>query len=145
MQESVNYQLVRTGAAYPFFFDTLFADLREVLVTATVAAQTLEQGFWPRDKTTLGIEWTGASSLPVIDSIYPRLWRRLEGYTQDRDFRDESDTLDAFIDFLMVNKDRLFIISESRFTDLDNIVEINGTQIRLNRGQGRPRLYVAGD
>lgn len=131
MQDSVNYQLVESGAVYPFFFDTLFADLRGVLATATNAARSSELGLWPSDRTTIGVEWEGASSLPTLDPILPRLWRRLERYTQDRDFRDESETLDGFIDFLMANSDRLFIVSESRFTDLDNIVEIDGSQIRL--------------
>lgn len=131
MEESINCQLVETGSVYPFFFDTLFAELREVLAAATIAARSSNIGFWPQDKTTMGVDWQGGSSLPTIDPIFPRLWRRLERYTQDRDFRNESDTLDVFIDFLMANKDRLFIISESRFTDLDNIVEIDGSQIRL--------------
>ena len=75
--------------------------------------------------------WTGAASLPNLDPIFPKLWRRLEKYTQNRDFRDESDTLNAFIDFLEANRDRLIIIPESRPTDLDNIIEVDGATVRL--------------
>jgi hypothetical protein len=59
------------------------------------------------------------------------LWRRLEGYTQNRDFRDESGTLEDFIEFLEVYPDRLFIIYEARFTDLDNIIGVDGEIVKL--------------
>ena len=131
MKESVNYKLIEAGAAYPLFYDTLFTDLRSELATATKNARTAEIGFWPNDKTNIGVIWTGAASLPNLDPIFPKLWRRLEKYTQNRDFRDESDTLDAFIDFLEANRDRLIIISESRPTDLDNIIEVDAATVRL--------------
>ena len=53
----------------------------------------------------------------------------MKKYTQHQDFSDESDTLDAFIEFLQADSDRLFIISESRFTDLDNIVVVDGNTV----------------
>lgn len=121
MRDSVNYRLTEAGEVHPFFFDTLFVDLREALATATAAVRSTEAGVWSRDKTNIGVEWQGTRSLPDIDPIFPRLWRRLERYTQDRDFRDESDTLAGFIDFLIANPDRLFMISQSRCTDLDNV------------------------
>ena len=131
MKESVNYRLIEAGAAYPLFYDTLFSSLRSELAKATVAAREARKGFWPDDKTSSGVIWAGAASLPNLDPIFPKLWRRLEKYTQNRDFRDESDTLDAFTDFLQANRDRLVIISESRSTDLDNIIEVEGTTVRL--------------
>lgn len=132
IKESVNYQLIEAGAAYPLFYDTLFADLRLELATATRNARSAGQGFWPDDKTKIGVTWSGAGSLPNLDPIFPKLWRRLEKYTQNRDFRDESATLDAFIDFLQADRDRLVIISESRATDLDNVVEVQGNKVQLS-------------
>jgi hypothetical protein len=131
MKGSVNFRLVEAGAVYPLFYDTLFGDLRLGLASATVSARSSGFGFWPKDKTGTGVRWGGASSLPGLDPIFPKLWRRLEKYTQNRDFRDESATLDAFIDFLQANRDRLFIISESRFTDLDNIVDVDDDKVSL--------------
>ena len=131
MKESVNYRLIEAGVVYPLFYDTLFGDLREALTAAAHNARDSGLGFWPNDKTAAGVAWGGADSLPNLDPIFPKLWRRLEKYTQNRDFRDESDTLDAFIDFLQASRDRLFILSEARFTDLDNIVEVHGTTVRL--------------
>lgn len=131
MKDSVNFRLVEAGAVYPLFYDTLFGDLRSALASAAASTRSAGLGFWQNDRTSLGVTWGGASSLPDLDPILPKLWRRLEKYTQNRDFRDESDTLDAFIDFLQATADRLFIISESRFTDLDDIVVVDGTTVRL--------------
>lgn len=131
MMHSVNFQLLKDGSAYPLFYDTLFDDLRNVLSSASVESRKEKRGVWLSDQTNKGIIWDGASSLPTLAPVFPKLWRRLEKYTQNRDFRDESDTLESFIDFLQVVQDRLFIISESRFTDLDNIVKIDGNSIRL--------------
>ncbi len=133
MQESVNYKLIQSGSAYPLFYDTLYTDLRVTLAAATVGARSDGRGFWPEDKTNIGVTWSGAASLPDLAPIFPKLWRRLEGYTQNRDFRNESGTLDAFIDFLETKRDRLIVISESRPTDLDNIVEVNGTVTSLSK------------
>lgn len=131
MKESVNYQLIEAGTAYPLFYDTLYRDLRSELANATKAARSAQKGLWPSDQTSTGVEWAGVASLPNLDPIFPKLWRRLEKYTQNRSFRDESGTLDAFIEFLEANRDRLVIISESRPTDLDNIVEVHGAEVSL--------------
>ena len=131
LKESVNFRLIEASVVYPLFYDTLFSDLRSALASAVSAARSFGLGVWSSDKTHTGVTWGGAASLPNLDPIFPKLWRRLEKYTQDRDFRDESGTLDAFIDFLEANKDRLFIISESRFTDLDNIIDVNDNTVKL--------------
>lgn len=131
MKQSVNFRLIEAGVVYPLFYDTLFGDLRTAFTAETVAARSSGLGVWPHDRTSAGVTWGGASSLPGLPPIFPKLWRRLEKYTQNRDFRDESDTLDAFIDFLQASTDRVFIVSESRFTDFDNIVVVDGAIVRL--------------
>lgn len=132
MKTSLNYQLIENGNAYPLFYDTLFSDLRQELTDAVLAALAANRGVWQDDATTSGVIWGGADSLDTLEPIFPKLWRRLEGYTQDRDFRDDSDTLDEFIDYLQSKRsERLFIISENRFTGFDNIVEVSGSTIKL--------------
>lgn len=131
VKESVNYLLLEAGVLYPLFYDTLYGDLRETLTDAAVQARENNKGLWPHDKTREGVIWEGKASLPELAPIFPKLWRRLEKYTQNRDFRDESDTLDAFTDYLEAKRDRLSIISESRFTDLDNIVKVEGDKVSL--------------
>ena len=131
LRESVNFKQIQEGSAYPLFYDTLFASLREPMAEATREARVAQIGFWVADKTNVGVNWGGATSLPNLDPIFPKLWRRLEKYTQSRDFRHESATLAAFNDYLLANPDRLFIVSEARSTDLDDILEIDGNRVRL--------------
>ncbi len=131
MEESVNFKLLEAGAAYPLFYDTLFGDLRSAMAEAAATARKARRGLWPHDETKSGVTWGGADSLDDLPPIFPKLWRRLEKYTQNRDFRDESDELDDFIDYLQAVRDRLFVLSDGRFTDLDNIVEVDGDVVRL--------------
>jgi hypothetical protein len=128
---SVNYQLVKAGQAYPLFYDTLYKDLREEFTAATVAARAANLGVWPHDATKASATWAGAASLKTMPPIFPKLWRRLQKYTQDRAFRDVSDTLDSFVDYLQVVNDRVWVISENKFTGLDNLVRVYGSKVAL--------------
>ncbi len=76
VKDSVNYQLLDAGVAYPLFYDTLFGDLRVELASAAASARTTAKGFWPHDKTKDGVTWGGAQSLPNLQPIFPKLWRR---------------------------------------------------------------------
>ena len=131
MKDSINYKLLETGLVYPLFYDTLFANLRQELASATASARQSGLGLWPSDRTKEGVTWGGASSLSEIPPIFPKIWRRLENYTQSRDFRDNSATLENFQEYLETRRDRLFIVSESRFTDLDGIVQIDNNKVSL--------------
>lgn len=132
MRESVNFQLIEAGVVYPLFYDTLFADLRTPLAEATVAAREADLGLWPSDRTGEGVTFSTAGSLPLISPIFPKIWRRLKKYTERDDFTEGENALDGFVDFLKRQSDRLLILSESRFTDLDNIVEADGNEVRMD-------------
>lgn len=131
MVDSVNFQLLQEGYVYPLFYDTLYQDLRQTLALAVAAAREVNAGLWPVDASLAGIEWEGARSLASMPPIFPKLWRRLERYTQDRDYRDVADTLAEFTSFLAEQSDRLVIISSARATDLEDILDIEGNRIRL--------------
>ena len=128
MKDSVNFQLIEAGLAYPLFYDTLFKDLREAIKSAAAAAQSKRLGLWPHDQTRDGVIWNGRDSLAELQPIFPKIWRRLKKYARQG---SEADTLDTFISFLRRDPDRLSITSESRFTDLDNIVKVKGNTIWL--------------
>ena len=102
MKQSVNFGLIESGGVYPLFYNTLFGGLRSAFTSVTFVARESGLGLWPRDRINAGVTWGGADPLPNVDPIFPKLWRRLKKYTQNRDFRDESDSLVAFIDFLEV-------------------------------------------
>lgn len=132
MKTSINYQLVENGNAYPLYYDTLFYDLRQEITDAVQAAREARKGVWSDDATTEGVTWAGASSLDELPPIFPKLWRRLQGYTLDRDFRDNSATLDEFIDYLQIKRsERVLVIEQGRFTGFDNAIAVDENIVRL--------------
>lgn len=131
LRESVNHKLLEAGVVYPLFYDTLFGDLRAALARAAAGARAHGRGLWPADRTREGVTWGGRGSLPELAPIFPKLRRRLEEYTRDRDFRRDSADLASFTDFLFATRERLFLLSESKFTGLDNVVEVDGDRVLL--------------
>lgn len=137
MKDSINYKLLEMGLVYPLFYDTLYPDLRQVFASATRSARQSGLGVWPKDRTKEGVTWKGASSLSKFPPIFPKLWRKLENYTQVRDFKDRCATLANFQEYLQVKREhnawgeRIFIVSESRSTNLHDIVEIDNNKISL--------------
>ncbi len=132
IKTSINYQLIENGNVYPLYYDTLFFDLRQQLTDAVLAARNAKKGIWQNDVTTEGATWDGANSLNNIPPLFPKLWRRLQGYAQDRDYRDDSETLDRFIEYLQTKRsERVLVIEQGRFTGFDNVVEVNRDTITL--------------
>ncbi|WP_319421738.1 hypothetical protein [Pleurocapsa sp. FMAR1] len=132
MKTSLNYQLIENGNVYPLYYDTLFFDLRQEFTDAVLAAREARKGIWKNDVTTEGATWDGANSLGAIPPLFPKLWRRLQGYTQDRDYREDSETLDRFIEYLQTKRsERVLVSDRGRFTGFDNVVEVDGDTIKL--------------
>ena len=96
-----------------------------------VAARAGNRGVWDNDATNSGVTWGGRASLSTLPPLFPKLWRRLEDYCIDREFREFSDTLDAFMEYLRMRRDRLLVVPENRFTGLDNVVEVAGDRLSL--------------
>jgi endonuclease YncB( thermonuclease family) len=132
LRTTVNYRLLDEGFVYPLFYDTLFADLRQELTQVTQAARSARRRIWQADATRSGVIWGGRASLGSLPPILPKLWRRLDDYTTDREFGSRSETLDAFDEYLQMRNDRLLVLSENRFTGLDNIVTISGNRVALD-------------
>lgn len=134
VKKSVNYQLLAEGLVYPLFYDTMFFDLRETFSDAAVAARNAGRGLWPQDATNTGagIAWQGKSSLATLPPIFPKLWRRLDNYTNDNDFKWASNTLGAFDDYLDEQNDRLTIKTNAHKTGFDNIVKVTGNTLRMS-------------
>ena len=132
MKASLNYQLIENGNAYPLYYDTLFYDLRQELTDAVKAAREAKRGVWQNDATTTGITWKGADSLDDLPPIFPKLWRRLQGYTQDRDFKADARSLDNFIDYLQIKRsERVLIVESVRFTGFDDVIDVDDNNLKL--------------
>lgn len=126
MKQSVNFQLIRAGAVYPLFYETLGEKLREAIASEVREARAAERGLWRRDNTTDGVSWGSKWSLPKISPICPKLWRRLKKYLREKDCSGEEITLATFKNFLREEGDRLYIAPNLQDEVLlSDIVDIN--------------------
>ncbi len=152
--QSVNYQLLRMGLVYPFFFMTLPAVLRNQLASAVREAREAAAraagkpnppaNLWLIDRSTQGVELTSIRVLTTEQAIFPYLFRKIAQHFQRIDLErqraaalsgvpvsDESVPMDGF--FNDANP-HVFVISEQDFLRLDDVVEAKGTTLRMRRG-----------
>jgi endonuclease YncB( thermonuclease family) len=125
LRKSVNYQQMLDGYAYPLYYNTLFASLRNEFTSALQLARKAKRGYWPTDKTSQGVNVTSAANLASIPPIWPKLWRRLETH-----FRNNT-SLKGFIDFLTKENERVDILPIMEERGLQDIVKVTGNKVRL--------------
>ena len=131
IEESVNFKQLSLGHAYPLFYDTLFSDLRSKLTGEVEKARAGNLGVWRADETNTGAQYSGALSLEKMNPIFPKLWRRLDNYSRDRDTMN-NESLGEFREYLeSIREERVFILSEARSTGFDDIVIIEGNVVKL--------------
>lgn len=124
LKKSVNYQQMLAGYAYPLYYNTLFACLREEFNEALRHARK-NSGYWPTDGTNNGVIITDKADLKTIPPIWPKLWRRLEEYFK------KNNSLAGFKDFLEQKNERLDILSLMEERGFQDVVEVQGNQVRL--------------
>jgi len=127
VKRSVNYKLIEGGFAYPFFFKTLFAELREAFVEATRSAQAAGRGVWAADGTLTGVDFAGRDDIDELAPIFPRLFRRLE------DFGTRPDGLAGFPDFVDRMNTRLMTISDARLIEFADVIAVEGNNVKMVR------------
>ncbi|MFZ5966231.1 MAG: thermonuclease family protein [Bacillota bacterium] len=125
IKKSINYKLVREGLAYCTFYKGLFYDLREALTKAAYKAREENKGFWPLDKTTLGVEVTGRQALEEEHIILPKLFRRVMSYLEN------GGDMSGFIEYLKTDPEAVFILSNSHFTHFHNVVFLEDNTVKL--------------
>jgi endonuclease YncB( thermonuclease family) len=126
--QSVNFQLVTDGLAYPTYYSKLFPDLRNALTGAATQARSDHRGVWEDDATTSGATITSLEALNEQLVILPKLFRRLVDYLA---LGAGDISLAGFLAFLASRDDRLFVISQAHPTGLDNITRVEGQSVRL--------------
>lgn len=126
LRNSVNYQQARDGYAYPLYYNTLFADLREEFNEAIALAKQNNLGYWPDDKTLEGVTVQERSDLEDIPPIWPKLWRRLDEF-----FREEANSLAGFEEYLEQRNERVDILSIMEERGLQDVVEVQGDRVRM--------------
>jgi endonuclease YncB( thermonuclease family) len=128
LRRSVNYQQMRDGFAYPLYYNTLFAALREQFDVALALAKQQRRGYWPTDATRAGVTIRTAAELKTIRPIWPKLWRRLEEYLGNN---PPPPNLSGFVEFLATQNERVDILSLMEERGLQDLVRVNGNRVRL--------------
>lgn len=126
LEDSVNYQQVKAGFAYPLYYNTLFRELREKLNEAVEHARSLKLGYWKTDATLTGVTINSRAQLSSIPPIWPKLWRRLDEFLRSR------SGLNGFLTFIRNTKERADDLTKFEQHTLDNFMTVNGDNVRLN-------------
>ncbi len=148
IKESVNYKLVANGLAYPYFYMTLSAVLRQPLIYGVLNAQRQKMNLWSEDETIQGINIQHFSQLTSEVIIFPYLFRRIvkhqyrrqmEGYwnalQKNSPFKPDPENL--FLDsFFEDTNPYLLLVEERDFVRLNEVVRIDNQQLQLTTHPG---------
>ena len=125
LRESVNFGQMRSGFAYPLYYNTLFRSLRESFNEALDGARADNIGYWESDKTMTGVNVETRPELFVISPIWPKLWRRLEEFLRDH------VGLEGFLDFIRDTGERADNLITFEQSSLDNFMDVDGNTVRM--------------
>ena len=127
---SINVQQLVRGLAYPLFYDTLFDDLRQSMRDISLQSRSSGAGLWPSDKTNVAIPWTG--SLDTLPPIFPKLWRRIQGFQRDETLFDPEQPFANFKQWVELEKpERVIVSSADSITGFDNLIETTDDTVML--------------
>jgi endonuclease YncB( thermonuclease family) len=129
LRQSLNYQLLRAGCVYPLFYDTLYADLRELMRQAALSACEDGVGLVPFDWSDQWVDVGTVAAITETHTIYPKIFRRLADFHKAYDGFDAT----AFRQWLDENdeNDRVWLLPEFNMSHLDNLLEVNGSKVRM--------------
>jgi hypothetical protein len=161
LEQSANYQLLRQGLVYPYFFMTLPGRLRDKLSEAAQLAQaeaaTLARSsqrellqeaanIWLYDKTDTGIKVTSISKIHDEYEIYPYLFRKLikhwyrrnmekywDALRADRAYSLRGSTRISLTGFFETGNPYIFVVSERDFVRLDEILSMKGNTLKMKK------------
>ena len=148
LKQSANYKLVSNGLVYPYFFFTLAAKLRNILMHAVLNAQRQKMNIWSEDETATGLKMNKFTQITDHHLIFPYLFRRLvkhqyrrmmEGYWDALKKRKsyKPNTKSLFLDsFYEDTNPYVFMIKESEFKRLDEIVKVTKTKLKMTTHPG---------
>ncbi len=128
-KQSVNYQMLLSGYAYPTFYDGLFYDLRELFANAVQIARKINNGIWKLDQTNKFFKVENMESITDDNVILPKLFRRICAFIKANGTFNTND----FLKYVKQKNEKVFILSQLHFTHFDNLISKgeNG-QIKIN-------------
>jgi hypothetical protein len=153
LERSANYQLLRRGLVYPYFFMTLPAVLREKLSEAVraamdEAAEGVPSGkaanIWACDRTLSGLRITRLSTITQRYEIFPYLFRRVIKHWYGSNVERYWEALRTGLSYSQDDEDGVslkgffergnpyvFTVGERDFLPLDEVVTIKGGRLRM--------------
>ncbi|MCI4671235.1 MAG: hypothetical protein MRZ79_24055 [Bacteroidia bacterium] len=148
IKDSLNYNLLASGLVYPYFFMTLASPLRQALIYGVLNAQRQKMGIWKLDKTQEGMSVKRLSQLTDELLLWPYLFRRIvknqykrnmEGYweaaSKKKSYVADEEALHLETFFSDTNP-YVFMVKESDFVRLDQVVSISKDKFKLNTHPG---------
>ena len=136
LRQSVNYKQMLAGYAYPLYYNTLFADLRNAFTAALVKAKEAKRGYWPTDATRKGVTISSSSQLATIAPIWPKLWRRLQEYLRT------NDDLSGFIAFLAEQNERIEVLDVMEERGFQDLVKVKKNKVSLTQDPENLRVVA---
>ncbi|MDQ3253846.1 MAG: hypothetical protein M3R15_08060, partial [Acidobacteriota bacterium] len=132
-RRSLNCKLLHGGHAYPLFYDTLFADLRNVLAEATRQARTGGLGLWALDGSQTGVAARTRAELEAGGVTFPKLFRRVTDY-----FAKTDGSIQDFLKWLKKTKESVQDLDPTsptftNFTHFDNMVRVADGRVALRQ------------
>lgn len=130
LENSLNYKLLKQGCAYPLFYDSLYADLRQKMTAAARDAQSNGHGIWQAPPTQPVRLTVNDEARQISPTIFPKLFRRLRDY-----FAADNTGLSGLAAWMdeKGENDEVWQLPEWNRTHLDNVVKIQGNKIALER------------
>jgi endonuclease YncB( thermonuclease family) len=125
MRQSLNFQSLEAGLAYPTYYKGLFYDLRNELSKETKRARKAKRGVWAKDRTNAGFAVPNLAAITNQHVILPKLFRRLVKFLQG------GGSVAGFKNYLEQQAEGVTIISTAHFTHFDTVVEVNGNKVKL--------------
>lgn len=135
LERSLNFRSLAAGHAHPLFYDTLFVDLREALAAAAVAARQGGLGLWQADRSQAGLTVADQAGLERDGVVFPKLFRRLTEFLAQQ----QAEGLSGFVAWVANKREQLLDVPANNFTHFDNVLDVDGDEIRLTR---RPEQLV---
>lgn len=128
LEESLNVKMLELGHAYPAFYLSLPASLREYLGRKVVQTRAAGTGLWPEDET-MNATITGSDQLQEL-VIWPKLFRRLALFY--RDGHTDLDELGVWLRADPHNRDDRLLLPNRQLVNMHNLIQVDGARARLS-------------
>lgn len=124
LKKSINYKQAKAGLAYPMYYMSLYAELRDALTSVIGAARTDGLGVWAQDKSNDGFKFRTRNEVQTLPPIFPKLYRRLQ--------KTNKNTPAAFLAELDAKAERVATLSDGRFVHFNDVLETtSGDKLKM--------------